>query len=82
MINGNDQNYLKLDVFASSNTRQVEFLNKSGIRRRGKETSGRYRSGHLGKNASLGANAQIALFGQNRSGFLVDFDYVHVSTLP
>jgi len=26
MINGNDQNYLKLDVFASSNTRQVEFF--------------------------------------------------------
>jgi DNA-binding FrmR family transcriptional regulator len=34
------------------------------------------------RNASLGASARLALFAQNRSGFLVDFDYIHVFSLP
>jgi arabinan endo-1,5-alpha-L-arabinosidase len=116
MIYGGDQSYLKLDVFASSNTRQVEFFKQIRNPPAGQGNFGSIPLGPPGEdtwlriakrtvsgqeqytayssqdginwvrggtwNASLGANAQIALFGQNRSGFQVDFDYVHVSTLP
>ena len=116
MIYGSDQSYLKLDVFASSNTRQIEFFKQINNAPAGQANYGsiplgppadytwlrlakRTVSGHDQYtayssqdgtdwvrggtwNASLGISPQIALFAQNRSGFLVDFSYVHVSTLP
>jgi hypothetical protein len=116
MIYGNDQSYLKLDVFANSDTRQIEFFKQISNPPAGQGNYGSIPLGPPGDdtwlrvakhtvsgleqytaynsqdgsnwllggtwNAPLGANAQIALFAQNRSGFLVDFDYIHVSTLP
>lgn len=116
MIYGDDQSYLKLHVFANSNTRQVEFFKQISNSLAGQGNYGSIPLGPPGDstwlriakrtlsgqeqyaayssqdginwvrggtwNASLGASTRIALFAQSRSGFLVDFDYIHVSTLP
>ena len=116
MIYRSDQSYLKLDVFANSNTRQIEFFKQIENPPAGQANYGSiplgppadYTELRIAKRtvsgqdqytayssqdgtewvrggtwtASLGANPQIVLFAQNRSGFLVGFSYVHVSTLP
>jgi arabinan endo-1,5-alpha-L-arabinosidase len=119
LIYGDDNNYIRLDMFSNSDTRQIEFIKQYMPPASGYPTWG---STNLGPpiitttvNAwlrivrrnvngdehytayssnddltwtqsgtwvhSLGSSEKICIYAGNRSGYIANFDYVHVTTL-
>jgi len=119
LIYGDDNDYMRLDVYSNNDTRQIEFIKNETPEASGYPTWGATNLGppSVTTNVSawlrivkrnlngveayeaysspddvnwfesgtwvktLGPGAKICLYGGNRAGYTVSFDYVHVTTI-